>query len=119
MLRNQKFVVLFILHLMDPNWPQLEDLDVEMRKFTQEKPLEAMDEVLWEYSLSSWAYDMKLRQCILIHQLGFELEIYHKDELSAAYWYGNQTSISPCQTNRLIGHFNGYVVPDTLTSIES
>ena len=42
---------------------------------------------LWEYPLSSWAYDIKLRQLILIHQLGIELEVIHKEELSSAYWY--------------------------------
>lgn len=89
-----------------------------MRKYTQEKPLKTLHEDLWEFPLSSWAYDIKLRQCILIHQLGFELEIYHQDELSAAYWYVIGLRFFQRLTG-FTGHFNGYAVLDMLILIES
>ncbi|CAF9903267.1 MAG: hypothetical protein GOMPHAMPRED_000162 [Gomphillus americanus] len=65
---------------------ELEDLDADIRQYTSERPLQEQVEELWEYPLSSWAYDIKLRQLISIHQLSVELEIIHKEELSTTYW---------------------------------
>ncbi|KAL8971077.1 MAG: hypothetical protein Q9183_001225 [Haloplaca sp. 2 TL-2023] len=69
---------------------QAENLDEELRKYTAEKPLtegETAGTELWSFPLSSWAYYYKLRQMEWIIQLGFELEVYHNDELSGMYWY--------------------------------
>src|SRR5690606_29960786 len=42
--------------------------------------------------LSSWAYLHKLRLMSWFIQLGFELDIYQKDELAGMYWYLNYLS---------------------------
>jgi N-alpha-acetyltransferase 35, NatC auxiliary subunit len=47
-------------------------------------PIESM-----HLPLSSWAYLHKVRQMEWIVQLGFELEVYQKDELAGMYWYLN------------------------------
>ena len=65
---------------------QLEELDSELRRYTHEKPLVESGEEIWAFPLSSWAYDVKLQQMILIVQLGFELEVYHRKELAFMYW---------------------------------
>src|SRR6186713_20932 len=41
----------------------------------------------WSFPLSSWAYNIKLRQMQLVLQLGFELQIYQRDEIPGIYWY--------------------------------
>ncbi|KAL8660163.1 MAG: hypothetical protein Q9226_000069 [Calogaya cf. arnoldii] len=67
-----------------------ENLDVELRKYTGEKPLTEGGPTgteTWSFPLSSWAYYYKLRQMEWIIQLGFELGIYQNDELSAMYWH--------------------------------
>ena len=69
------------------NMYKLEDLDSELRRYTHEKPLIESGEELWEFPLSSWAYDTKLQQMILIVQLGFELGVYHLEELAFMYWF--------------------------------
>ncbi|KAL8950532.1 MAG: hypothetical protein Q9222_003442 [Ikaeria aurantiellina] len=69
---------------------EAEDLDTELRKYTGEKPLTEAgpkSAEIWSFPLSSWAYNYKLRQMEWIIQLGFELEVYQVDELSAMYWY--------------------------------
>ncbi|KAL8773941.1 MAG: hypothetical protein Q9209_001371 [Squamulea sp. 1 TL-2023] len=69
---------------------EAETLDVELRKYTGEKPLTdggPMGTEIWSFPLSSWAYYYKLRQTEWIVQLGFELGIYQNDELSAMYWH--------------------------------
>ncbi|KAL8899329.1 MAG: hypothetical protein Q9192_001623 [Flavoplaca navasiana] len=66
-----------------------ENLDVELRKYTGEKPLtdgSPSGPEIWSFPLSSWAYYYKLRQMEWIVQLGFELDIYQNDELSPMYW---------------------------------
>ncbi|KAI4272703.1 MAG: hypothetical protein LQ337_005116 [Flavoplaca oasis] len=66
-----------------------ENLDVELRKYTGEKPLtdgSPSGPEIWSFPLSSWAYYYKLRQMEWIVQLGFELGIYQNDELSPMYW---------------------------------
>ncbi|KAL9005096.1 MAG: hypothetical protein Q9188_002116 [Gyalolechia gomerana] len=72
---------------------EAENLDVDLRKYTSEKPLtegEATSTEIWSFPLSSWAYYYKLRQMEWIVQLGFELNIYQNDELSGMYWYLSQ-----------------------------
>ncbi|KAL9579739.1 MAG: hypothetical protein Q9212_004928 [Teloschistes hypoglaucus] len=67
-----------------------ESLDVELRKYTGEKPLidgEDTAAEVWSFPLSSWAYYYKLRQMEWIIQMGFELRVYQNDELSGMYWY--------------------------------
>ncbi|KAI4290696.1 MAG: hypothetical protein L6R35_000003 [Caloplaca aegaea] len=69
---------------------EAENLDVELRKYTREKPLTEGDPTgieIWSFPLSSWAYYYKLRQMEWIIQLGFELDIYQDDELPGMYWY--------------------------------
>ncbi|KAL8789606.1 MAG: hypothetical protein Q9213_001042 [Squamulea squamosa] len=78
----------FILRVGDA-----ENLDVELRKYTGEKPLREGGPTgteIWSFPLSSWAYYYKLRQTEWIVQLGFELGIYQNDELSAMYWHLSQ-----------------------------
>lgn len=73
------------------NLPKAENLDVELRKYTGEKPLtdgEPAGTKIWSFPLSSWAYYYKLRQMEWIIQLGFELDIYQNDELRGMYWWG-------------------------------
>ncbi|KAL9040205.1 MAG: hypothetical protein Q9180_002050 [Flavoplaca navasiana] len=68
---------------------EAENLDVELRKYTGEKPLtdgSPSGPEIWSFPLSSWAYYYKLRQMEWIVQLGFELDIYQNDELSSMYW---------------------------------
>lgn len=67
-----------------------EELDQELREFTKEKSIinpEISNEPIYSFPLSSWAYFYKLRQMEWIVQMGFELEIYHPDELATMYWY--------------------------------
>ncbi|CAL3966943.1 unnamed protein product [Diplocarpon coronariae] len=67
-----------------------EELDVELREFTEEVPIvdpEISDEPIYSFPLSSWAYFYKLRLMEWLVQLGFELEIYQPDELAGMYWY--------------------------------
>ncbi|KAL8759352.1 MAG: hypothetical protein Q9199_000831 [Rusavskia elegans] len=67
---------------------EAENLDVELRKYTGEKPLTdggPTGTEIWSFPLSSWAYYYKLRQMEWIVQLGFELAIYQNDELSAMH----------------------------------
>ncbi|KAL8995051.1 MAG: hypothetical protein Q9169_005150 [Polycauliona sp. 2 TL-2023] len=69
---------------------EAENLDVELRKYTGEKPLKYGGPAgtdIWSFPLSSWAYYYKLRQTEWIVQLGFELGIYQNDELSPMYWH--------------------------------
>ncbi|KAL8670100.1 MAG: hypothetical protein Q9168_005345 [Polycauliona sp. 1 TL-2023] len=69
---------------------EAENLDVELRKHTGEKPIRDGDQAateIWSFPLSSWAYYYKLRQMEWIVQLGFELGIYQNDELSPMYWH--------------------------------
>ena len=67
----------------------LEDLDAELRRHTHEQPLRDQDgdEPLYAFPLSSWAYNLKLRQMAWIVQLGAELGVYQAGELAGAYWY--------------------------------
>lgn len=67
-----------------------EDLDQQLREFTQEEPIldrNISNEPIYAFPLSSWAYFYKLRQMEWIVQMGFELELYQPDELAAMYWY--------------------------------
>lgn len=59
---------------------------MELRRYTHEQPLVEAGEELWEFPLSSWAYDLKLQQMLWIVQLGFELELYLPEELAFMYW---------------------------------
>ncbi|KAL8833043.1 MAG: hypothetical protein Q9170_004548 [Blastenia crenularia] len=94
----------FVLRVGDPfldilHWESVqleaENLDVELRKYTDEQPLtegEPVGTEIWYFPLSSWAYYYKLRQLEWIVQLGFELNIYQSDELSSMYWYLSQVA---------------------------
>jgi len=68
---------------------QAENLDVELREYTEETPIidpETSGEELWSFPLSSWTYYHKLRQMEWIVQMGFELDINRLDELAGMYW---------------------------------
>lgn len=67
-----------------------EELDVELREFTKEDPIddpEISNEPVYSFPLSSWSYFYKLRLMELLVQMGFELETYQPDELASMYWY--------------------------------
>ncbi|KAG0648103.1 mak10 [Hyphodiscus hymeniophilus] len=67
-----------------------EELDVDLRAFTKEKPVldeSISTEPIYSFPLSSWAYFYKLQQMELVIQLGFELGTYAPDELARMYWY--------------------------------
>ncbi|KAL8963450.1 MAG: hypothetical protein Q9193_000282 [Seirophora villosa] len=69
---------------------EAENLDVELRKYTREKPItegHPLGTEIWSFPLSSWAYYYKLRQMEWIIQLGFELDIYQNNELPGMYWH--------------------------------
>ncbi|SPO03441.1 related to MAK10 Glucose-repressible protein [Cephalotrichum gorgonifer] len=74
-----------------------EQLDQVLRELTQEEPTvisvsgnppTPMDAL----PLSSWACLHKLRLMSWLIQLGFELDVYQKDELAGMYWYLNYLS---------------------------
>ncbi|KAL8762335.1 MAG: hypothetical protein Q9184_001642 [Pyrenodesmia sp. 2 TL-2023] len=74
---------------------EAENLDVELRKYTCERPLaegEPAGTEIWFFPLSSWAYHYKLRQTEWIIQLGFELDVYQTGELRGMYWYLSQVA---------------------------
>ncbi|OAA43854.1 Mak10 subunit, NatC N(alpha)-terminal acetyltransferase [Metarhizium rileyi] len=72
-----------------------EDIDQILQIKTKEQPLLQQSTLghsaveIYSLPLSSWAYLYKLQQMEAIVQLGFELEIYQKDELAGMYWYLN------------------------------
>ncbi|KAI9803534.1 MAG: hypothetical protein M1825_001877 [Sarcosagium campestre] len=96
------------IHDWDSLQLDAEDLDVELRELTGEKPI--FDTVIgpepfYTFPLSSWAYYHKLCQMEWIIQLGFELAIYQADELGGMYWYLNhliQTRIAHLERIRYI-----------------
>ena len=68
---------------------QAETLDIELREFTDERPIvdsKTPGGDIWSFPLSSWAYYHKLRQMEWTVSLGFELDIYRVDELGGMYW---------------------------------
>ncbi|MCJ1249982.1 hypothetical protein MMC30_007208 [Trapelia coarctata] len=73
-----------------------EEVDVDLRELTREKPLLSSQgpdaEEVWSFPLSSWVYYHKLRQMEWVVQLGFELQIYQDSELAGMYWYLNDLS---------------------------
>ncbi|KAL8918943.1 MAG: hypothetical protein Q9208_007053 [Pyrenodesmia sp. 3 TL-2023] len=74
---------------------EAENLDLELRKYTGERPLsegEPAGTEIWSFPLSSWAYHYKLRQTEWIIQLGFELDVYQTGELRGMYWYLSQVA---------------------------
>jgi len=66
---------------------EAEDIDSQIRSFTQEEPLQTPEGPLYSFSLSSWVYHYKLHQMEAIILLGFELEIFPLHEFSGMYWY--------------------------------
>ncbi|KZF20686.1 putative amino-acid N-acetyltransferase subunit Mak10 [Xylona heveae TC161] len=69
---------------------EVEELDVEFQKLTKEEPIldrKVSSEAIYSFPLSSWVYYQKLLQMQWVVQLGFELEVYHADELAGMYWY--------------------------------
>lgn len=82
------------LHHAISDWENLqldsEELDIELRQFTAEKPLNDpsySSEPLYSFPLSSWAYNYKLRCMELSIQMGFELTVFQSWELAGMYWY--------------------------------
>ncbi|KAL8691283.1 MAG: hypothetical protein Q9218_003462 [Villophora microphyllina] len=79
---------------------EAENLDMELRKHTGEKPLTDGEPTAaedWSFPLSSWAYYYKLRQMEWITQMGFELRIYQNNELSGMYWYLSNVATAKIQ----------------------
>jgi N-alpha-acetyltransferase 35, NatC auxiliary subunit len=68
---------------------EAEDLDGDLRVFTNEEGVEYVPSMplTYSYPLSSWAYHYKLLQLERTIQMGFELSIYAPDELCGMYWY--------------------------------
>lgn len=69
-----------------------EEIDQLLQIQLEEKPmvyqaLGSGSDPAYSLPLSSWAYLYKLRLMEWIVQLGFELDIYHVDELAGMYWY--------------------------------
>ncbi len=67
-----------------------EELDQELRQFTNEEPrvdMEISPDPIYAFPLSSWSYLYKLRQMEWLLQMGFELETYQPTELAEMYWY--------------------------------
>jgi len=69
-----------------------EEIDQLLQVQLEEKPMvyQALgtgSDPAYSLPLSSWAYLYKLRLMEWIVQLGFELDIYHVDELAGMYWY--------------------------------
>ena len=69
-----------------------EDIDQLLQVQLEEKPivhqsLGVSSDPAYSLPLSSWAYFYKLRLMEWIVQLGFELDIYQRDELAGMYWY--------------------------------
>lgn len=64
-----------------------EEIDSELRDFTNEAPVHTRDGPLYSFSLSSWVYHYKLRIMELIILLGFELDIFPLHEFDGMYWY--------------------------------
>lgn len=82
------------LHHTIADWDILqldtEEIDAELRAFTQEKPIvdpSVSPEPIYSFPLSSWCYLYKLRQMEWSLQMGFELEVFQPDELAGMYWY--------------------------------
>lgn len=55
--------------------------------------------------LSSWTYLYKLHQMEGVVQLGFELQVYQKDELAGMYWYLNYLAKARLQHSERIKSF--------------
>ncbi|PBP23912.1 Mak10 subunit [Diplocarpon rosae] len=96
-----------------------EELDVELREFTEEVPivdLEISDEPIYSFPLSSWAYFYKVRLMEWLVQMGFELEIYQPDELAGMYWYLAYLSRN---RHRHIERIRGFIVRDLRAAMQS
>jgi hypothetical protein len=68
---------------------QLEELDIELQPYTNERPIQddpGASEPMWSFPLSAWAYYHKLVQMEWIVHMGFELQVYQIDELASMYW---------------------------------
>lgn len=80
-----------------------EDIDQIIQIKTKEQPVLQRSALglssveTYSLPLSSWTYLYKLRQMEAIVQLGFELEVYQKDELAGMYWYLNYLAKSRLQ----------------------
>ena len=66
---------------------EAEEIDNEIRTFTQEAPLQTHDGPQYSFSLSSWVYHYKLHLMETIVLLGFELDIFPLHEFAGMYWY--------------------------------
>lgn len=68
---------------------ETEDLDVELRPLSGEKPMVSPGFgplPIFAFPLSSWCYYYKLRQMMWFTQMGFELDVYAADERAGMYW---------------------------------
>lgn len=96
------------LHHAIADWENLqldaEDLDVELRAYTGEIPIkhdpQSLEDSMYAFPLSSWAYYYKLRCMENSLQLGFELSIFQPWEFSGLYYYLNH--ITTQRTSHLL-----------------
>lgn len=67
---------------------EAEDMDVELRQFTEEEPIvpEGLQPI-YSFPLSSWCYHYKLEQMEWLVQMGFELDVYAPDEMASMYYF--------------------------------
>ncbi|KAI9052716.1 hypothetical protein LZ554_002992 [Drepanopeziza brunnea f. sp. 'monogermtubi'] len=96
-----------------------EELDLELREFTQEQPVvdtEISEEPIYAFPLSSWAYFYKLRLMEWLVQMGFELETYQPDELAGMYWHLQYLTKT---RGRHLERIRGFVERDLRTSLQN
>ncbi|CZT12070.1 probable MAK10 Glucose-repressible protein [Rhynchosporium graminicola] len=96
-----------------------EELDVELREFTNEEPIvdsEISSESIYSFPLSSWSYLYKLRIMEWLVQMGFELETYQPDEVAGMYWYLQY--LAKTRSNHL-DRIRGFVVRELRASLQN
>lgn len=91
---------------------QLLQIRTKERPMVQTSPVDGSRVETYALPLSSWTYLYKLRQMEWIVQLGFELEVYQKDELAGMYWYLNYLAKWRVQHTERIKSFVGRKVEE-------
>ncbi|KAG0634665.1 Mak10 subunit, NatC N-terminal acetyltransferase-domain-containing protein [Tuber brumale] len=66
---------------------EAEEVDSELRQFTNEEAVMTPNGPSFAFPLSSWVYHYKLRQMEWIMLLGFELDVFQTHEFAGMYWY--------------------------------
>ncbi|PWW74816.1 Mak10-domain-containing protein [Tuber magnatum] len=66
---------------------EAEEVDSELRQFTNEEAAMTPNGPSFAFPLSSWVYHYKLRHMEWIMLLGFELEVFQAYEFAGMYWY--------------------------------